>query len=422
MSANLWKSLWNWLSPPPEQDDGFSHYEPPAAAKAGQAQTDMPKVRGKYNDIRTAVESRLDYLVRHEILEHAEIARRDVLELHYIEIEASSQGEPLLQNFFKDFNPAARQDWIRGILSGNAAVNLDFFAGIYPSTELPNTATVDRHEQMLNQGVRPTYSVHVWGRWVQAASTNSKAEGKKDQPVVFRIVDAQGQRPELSKDTYPLTIGRSGNCAVVINGTFVSGSHCSLHAEQGRIYLEDHSKNGTWLNGKKIAQGQRVELSTGRQHLKLGRASGEAKDCPDIELEFFATPIADTATATPIDLSNATPVVGASNALLAVLSIQDATGNPMRDVLTLPYTVGRASGRDYTTPPAHAGISGLHLSIEEITEEGAHVVNGAHSKNGTALNGELQGAEFFWPFGAEIVLASKWQKDPPVRITLKRPG
>jgi hypothetical protein len=61
------------------------------------------------------------------------------------------------------------------------------------------------------------------------------------------------------------------------------------------------------------------------------------------------------------------------------------------------------------------------LVIEEITEAGARVLNEAREKNGTDLDGALQAAEFLWPFGSAIVLAPKWRKDPPVRITLKRP-
>ncbi len=163
-------------------------------------------------------------------------------------------------------------------------------------------------------------------------------------------------------------------------------------------------------------------MDAGRHRLKLGKESGEAKDCPEIELEFLETPFTPVANATPIHAASATPVIAPEGGLLAVLSITDATGNPSRDVLRLPYTLGRAADRDYTTPPAHAGVSSNHLTIEAITDSGARVSNAAHNKNGTALGEVLQAEEFVWPFDTEIVLAAKWRQAPPVRITLKRPG
>lgn len=424
--ANLLGAVWRWLSPPPPSDDEGVSIAVSQPASQGAKPPPMQKPKGRYSEILMAVESRLSYLMRVEIPEHLDIAKHDVLELLYLEIEPSDHGQALLKSFFTEFGPAARQERIREMLGENAAIKLDRFAGIYDRDNLPDTTSLDKHEQMLNQGVRPTYSVYVWSRWVRptmpASSPPPPGGNINGQPVVLRVQDARGPQPDIHQSTYPLTIGRSGSCAVVVAGTFVSGSHCSLHSEQGKIWLEDHSKNGTWIDGRKAPKQQRVELSTGHHRLKLGKEAGEAKDCPDIELEFFATPIAAMDSgATPIDASDATPVMNVAK-LLAVLSIEDAMGKSrLRDVLRLPYTLGRAEDRDYTTPPAHAGVSGKHLTIQEITNTGARVLNEAHEKNGTALDGQLQPAEFFWPFDSTIALAPKRRQDPPVLITLKRP-
>lgn len=418
--ANVFAAIWRWLSPPPPAED--ENFQPsPAQDKNPRPSPGRPA--RKFDAIRTAVENRLNHLVSQEIPEHREIAKRDVLELHYIEIECAADGEATLKDFFKDFKPAARQDWIRDILGANAMVKLDCFAGIHGSADLPATGAIDKHEQMLNQGIPPAYAVHVWGQWVQAASAPpAGSQTLFGQPLLLRVLDAQGQGPDLRKDNYPLTIGRSGTNSLVVAGTFVSGDHCGLYSEQGRIWLEDRSKNGTWLDGKKLPPRQRVTVDAGRHRLKLGKESGEAKDCPEIELEFLETPFTPVANATPIHAASATPVIAPEGGLLAVLSITDATGNPSRDVLRLPYTLGRAADRDYTTPPAHAGVSSNHLTIEAITDSGARVSNAAHNKNGTALGEVLQAEEFVWPFDTEIVLAAKWRQAPPVRITLKRPG
>ena len=91
-------------------------------------------------------------------------------------------------------------------------------------------------------------------------------------------------------------------------------------------------------------------------------------------------------------------------------------------MLRLPFSIGRGAGSGYVTPPAHVGVSGLHLVIESFNDQGAEVLNEAHAKNGTALGGVLQGERFSWPFGEEITLAPKWKNAPPVSILLKRPG
>jgi len=75
---------------------------------------------------------------------------------------------------------------------------------------------------------------------------------------------------------------------------------------------------------------------------------------------------------------------------------------------------------DYAAPSDHLGVSGFHLEITEITETGAWVVNHAYLKNGTLLNGEDQGARFFWSFGSEALLAQRWTKSPVVRLSLRK--
>ncbi|MFM8332600.1 MAG: FHA domain-containing protein [Candidatus Methylumidiphilus sp.] len=419
--ADLWKSIGGWLSPPTPPDDVAAAKNPPPQG-AGIAQPTGPQ--GRFDPIRLAVEARLGELVRLEIPEHRQIAERDVLELHYIEVSAVAEGQELLESFCREFKPAARQEWIRRQLGGNGMVRLDCFAGVFGNAEMPATSNLDMHEQMLRQGVAPTYSVRLWGTWVQQQTgAEAGAAKSKGQPILIRVSDAQGRRPAQHLDTYPIKIGRSGSADVVAVGTFVSGEHCSLHHVNGHVWLEDHSKNGTYLDGGKTPPKQRVELAGSQFRLKLGKASGEAKDCPDIELEFTSTPVAYSSP-TPIDTGSATPVAGVGAAavggeLLAVLAIEDATGKPQRDVLAVPYTIGRAADCDYVTPPANAGVSSQHLRVQAITADGAEVLN--NGKNGTALGGEIQAEEFFWPFDAEIVLAAKWRQDPPVRITLKRP-
>ena len=238
--------------------------------------------------------------------------------------------------------------------------------------------------------------------------------------MVLRMQDNQGQHGDIRRETYPIKLGRLGEVAV--NGTFASAEHCTLHWLGGQVELEDHSKNGTWVDGIRLHQ-QSKPLSLGKHQIKLGKGQGEVKDYPEIELDILAE--AATPISQPTPLNTHTPIASDMQALLAVLSAQDATGNPHIDVLRLPFSIGRGAKYGYSIPPAHSGVSGTsrpHLIIEAINNHGAEVLNEAHAKNGTALGGVLQGERFHWPFGEEITLAPKWKNAPPVSILLKRPG
>lgn len=55
-------------------------------------------------------------------------------------------------------------------------------------------------------------------------------------------------------------IGRSNGCELALSGDDISGRHCELTLEEGRVFLRDSgSTNGTMLNGVKIAGRERVE-------------------------------------------------------------------------------------------------------------------------------------------------------------------
>lgn len=395
--------------------------EPPKPQATMRLQTELPP--GKYAPIREAVEGRLEHLVSQEIPEHRQLAEDDILELHYVEIESAPEGQALLDEFCKEFSPSARQAWVRKFFGNNPAVKLDGFARVFRSADLPPTANLDPHLQLLNLGSSDTYRVRLWSRWVQAPKAAPplprRMPSVRGPAIVLRIYDSRGSNPEIRRETYPIEIGRLGE--VVVDGTYVSAEHCTLRCYGGQVELEDHSKNGTWVDGAEL-HGQTRPLSLGVHRLKLGKGQGEAKDWPEIDLKIIAETVTPIAEPTAVASALATPIAADGQAVLAVLSIQDATGNPRRDVLELPFSIGRSADRDYVTPPAHAGVSGHHLVIEAIHEEGADVFNMAHAKNSTALEGILQGERFLWPFDQTISLAPKWKHAEPVLITLQRPA
>lgn len=412
--ANFLSSLWRWIAPPAEDE-----VSPPSGPVVPGPGPFPPREAGRFAPIRQAVERRLQDLVCREIPDHLQVARHDAMDLHYLEIEPSAAGADLLQAFFEEFTPAARQEWVRGLIGSIRQVRLDGFVGVFGTADLPDTGHLDRHAQILAQGAASDYRVHLYARWVREAV--APAGPRPGCPALFDIRDAQGRRMER-RANYPLTVGRGGACDVVVTGRFVSGEHFVLHSDGHKIWLEDRSRNGTWIDGLKAPAGQRVELRKPGCRLKLGREQGEAGDSPEILLNMDDTVFDNTVQATPIAPSGATPVaVPATGGVLAVLAVRDATGELLKDVLDLPYAIGRGSGQNYVVPAANAGVSGEHLVIERLTAEGAEVFNKAAKKNGTALAGELQPERFFWPYGAEVQLAPRWSRELAVKLVLKRP-
>lgn len=75
---------------------------------------------------------------------------------------------------------------------------------------------------------------------------------KADVPVLIVQEGAQaGQRWPLNK--HELSIGRGGDCDVLINDKTVSRHHARIKREGDRWVLYDESKNGTHVNGQGLA-------------------------------------------------------------------------------------------------------------------------------------------------------------------------
>jgi pSer/pThr/pTyr-binding forkhead associated (FHA) protein len=218
---------------------------------------------------------------------------------------------------------------------------------------------------------------------------------------------------------------------VEVSGYYVSARHCTLHWEGERLWLADHSTNGTWVDGERVQRGNRVALANGAV-IGFGRDRGETEHdrYPALRVHLLRLAVAPGALATPVTPSASTPVAPAAVRggpkspvgvvmPLAVLSISDATGGPLRDVIALPFTIGRGSSQDYVVPDANEGVSREHLVIEQMNAQGAVALNRAVSRNGTFSGNQALPERFVWRFGQEIVLGERWADAPPVSITLQ---
>lgn len=447
--------LWNRISSAFERSDiGPASY--------GEGRSEEERVRPtttRYAPIRNAVERRVNAFLREDLVSHLEIGDNEIFLLHYIEIAADSQGEAELGQFLHEFSPESRVHWVKKLLGGAVGqhVSVEQFLGLDREFAPEELAETDPFEEALNQSVIPPYRVILHGRWNTRKEGNARKgglpppltppgpddEGEVEQPATkatgpgLRLSIQDAKEPDAGSwggtrvieiAEYPAVLGSSANADVEISGYYASARHCTLHWEGQQLWLVDHSTNGTWVDGERIRHGTRVALANGAV-LGFGRDKGDAEHdrYPAVRAQFLRKVPAAGTPPTPVAPSRATPVapgaalsaVGARKLPLAVLVIADATGSPRRDVLELPFTIGRGSAQHYVVPDANQGVSREHLVIEAIDASGALTLNRAVARNGTSAANESLPERFVWRFGQEIVLGEKWASAPAVRVSLQ---
>jgi hypothetical protein len=395
----------------------------------------------RYAPIRKAVERRVTTFLREDLVSHLEIGFNEAFVLHYIEIAADGQGAAELDQFLEEFSPQARVQWVKKLLGPAAGkhVSLGQFLGLDKEFPAEALAETDPFEEKLNQAAVALYRVTLHGRWVSAASVHSAPGASADSERVagpgvrLSLQDAKSatETKAIEIEHFPAVLGSSAQADVEVSGYYVSARHCTLHWEGERLWLADHSTNGTWVDGERVQRGNRVALANGAV-VGFGRDRGETEyeRYPALRVHLLRQPVAAGVNATPVTPSASTPVspapvaggpkspVGVVKAL-AVLSISDATGDPLRDVIALPFTIGRGSSQDYVVPDANEGVSREHLVIEKIDAQGAVTLNRAVSRNGTYSGNQALPERFVWRFGQEIVLGERWADASPVSVTLQ---
>jgi pSer/pThr/pTyr-binding forkhead associated (FHA) protein len=450
--------LWNRISSAFERTDigaAGSAYADSAYADlaydGSRGDEDMVRPTAtRYAPIREAVERRVNTFLRQDLVSHLEIGSNEIFLLHYIEVAADSQDTAALAQFLHEFSPESRVHWVKKLLGPAVGqhVSVDQFLGLDKEFSAEDLAETDPFEEKLNQAATPLYRIILHGRWESGPAAQSSGASPSAPPQTSRVAgpclhlsvqDAKSPNPGKGGGTrvaeiehFPAVLGSSIHADVEISGYYVSARHCTLHWERQQLWLADHSTNGTWVDGERVHRGNRIVVTNGAV-LGFGRDKGESDHdrYPEIRAQLMRKPVAPGASATPVAPSRSTPVApGVATSIsmqasgektpLAVLAIVDATGSPRRDVLTLPFTIGRGSAQDYVVPDANQGVSREHLVIEEINRFGAVTLNRAVSRNGTFAGDQALPERFVWRFGQEIVLGEKWTNAPVVRMSLRQ--
>lgn len=106
---------------------------------------------------------------------------------------------------------------------------------------------------------------------------------RRRETITIRLTNQNSGERYSAPLTSELTVGRNPARAQLVleNEQSVSGLHCRIFEDNGRIFVQDlHSTNGTVVDG--IAANDTMELVNGSQ-LVLGRLT--------LSVELFATPV-----------------------------------------------------------------------------------------------------------------------------------
>ena len=86
----------------------------------------------------------------------------------------------------------------------------------------------------------------------------------------------------------------------------------------------------------------------------------------------------------------------------------------------LPVSVGRSRNQSLVVDRQHEGVSGHHLDIADLDDDGAEVA--VHGDNGVSLDGVHHGpgTRLRWAAGQTLVLGASPDDAPTCRLTLGR--
>jgi hypothetical protein len=86
----------------------------------------------------------------------------------------------------------------------------------------------------------------------------------------------------------------------------------------------------------------------------------------------------------------------------------------------LPFTIGRSRGQTLVVDRRHAGVSGSHVVIDAVDDEGVH--GSVEGDNGIVIDGDAHaaGARFAWRPGQTLVLGGALPGEPACTLALVR--
>lgn len=229
-----------------------------------------------------------------------------------------------------------------------SAENLDL-SGFYGVIIIPNDEAA-AGETVLTLATIGIERINLsFGFEGEHVSINQSEPQTEDVPVSASDLSLQlrypdGHREALAAEFFPLVIGNSTTAGIRVAGTYVSREHATLFydAELRRVVLQDHSRHGTWFNGKALARNGRVILS-GSGEIAL---SPQLEDAPVIEFNHAALdPLQCTPLVAPYSIDVTTQVLAGPVGAIAAES-----SSPVSVMATVAESVQPPSPDKGATP------------------------------------------------------------------------
>jgi len=256
------------------------------------------------------------------------------------------------------------------------------------------------------------------------------------------IDDANGSRRVTLTSVVPgrrYTVGNGDGADIMVSGKYASRRHCEIWQDKGAWLVTDSgSTNGIRVESASSVLGRSgansgqsggptvIEVVPGARIVLSGLARGEPSQYPRlllrtaVELAAPATPLAPRVAAptTPV-----TPIVGAqSRPSGMVVTVHMASGERTVEIPVepQPFRIGRSRSQGLVIDWAHEDVSGHHVDIVELDDEGAKVV--VHGDNGVSVAGitHARGSQFRWQRGEKMYLGRMIGGEPECTLTLSR--
>jgi|KBSMisStaDraftv2_1062788.scaffolds.fasta_scaffold15819_3 pSer/pThr/pTyr-binding forkhead associated (FHA) protein len=428
-----------------------------------------PEHLGAYGPLIGAIRDELEHFVASHVRLHVVIADRDRFVLTSIGVRCAGSGESrrLLQQFMHEFKPEQVKRYLaREVIAGlpNAsAIDLSQFAGLFDAETRVDAEEGGEYRELLAAlrtappaaSVRP-YEVSVVGRWTEidvvrasavaspspaglhpSATPSTPMAGQRSE---FDVHDTDGRRRVVLQAVVPgrrYLIGKGEGCDIRVSGTYTSRRHAEIWLDRGAWWVGDAgSTNGIRVESQTGPQGRSgaavsaeaeppVRLDEDALIVLSARAEGPPADYPTVAMRPLA---AASARLTPIAVAAApkTP-------LTAILPVRDgepvfkitalqATGLRTLELssASLPVTIGRSRNQTLVVDRRHDGVSGHHLDIVALDDDGADVV--VHGDNGISIGGRhhAPGAHCRWHLGESMLLGTAADDPPACTLQLTR--
>jgi hypothetical protein len=256
------------------------------------------------------------------------------------------------------------------------------------------------------------------------------------------IDDANGSRRVTLTSVVPgrrYVAGHGEGSDIVVNGRYASRRHCEIWLDKGAWWVSDSgSTNGirVELAGSVLGRsgassggsgGQTaLEVVPGARIILSGLARGDASQYPRLLLRTggeIGAPATPMAPRVPAPTTPATPIVAVRVRTSGMrLTVHMASGERKVDLPAeaLPFRIGRSRSQALVIDWMHEDVSGHHVDIVELDEEGAKVV--VHGDNGVTVAGvaHAQGSQFRWQPGETMHLGCAVDRERECTLTLSR--